>query len=128
MMSLWILVAAAALHSLLFDVDQATAFTPPDQCYPTPRYLSATGIAASTATVLFLASSEDIQAKLKTQMAKLQERDRSSLAVSSDVSDLIAAMPITFPVLLFSLSFTAPIFDTNSCSYRTSQLSTKTST
>ncbi len=41
----------------------------------------------STATSLFLSSS-DIQAKLKVQMAKLQERDRASAAISPDVSIL----------------------------------------
>ena len=38
-----------------------------------------------TSTSLFLSSS-DIQAKLKAQMAKLQERDRASVAISPDVS------------------------------------------
>ncbi len=41
----------------------------------------------STATSLFLSSS-DIQAKLKIQMARLQERDRASAAISPDVSIL----------------------------------------
>lgn len=41
----------------------------------------------SSATSLFLSSS-DIQAKLKVQMAKLQERDRASAAISPDVSIL----------------------------------------
>ena len=40
-----------------------------------------------TSTSLFLSSS-DIQAKLKAQMAKLQERDRASVAISPDVSFL----------------------------------------
>ncbi len=40
-----------------------------------------------TSTSLFLSSS-DIQAKLKAQMAKLQERDRASVALSPDVSFL----------------------------------------
>ena len=38
-----------------------------------------------TSTSLYLSSS-DIQAKLKAQMAKLQERDRASVAISPDVS------------------------------------------
>lgn len=42
----------------------------------------------SQTTSLFLSSS-DIQAKLKAQMAKLQERDRASAAISPDVSILI---------------------------------------
>ena len=51
-----------------------------------------TAASYSTSTVLNLSSSsssEDIQAKLKAQMAKLQERDRSSRAISSDVSILV---------------------------------------
>ena len=43
----------------------------------------------SSPTSLFLSSS-DIQAKLKAQMAKLQERDRASAAISPDVSILCA--------------------------------------
>ena len=42
----------------------------------------------SQTTSLFLSSS-DIQAKLKAQMAKLQERDRASAAISPDVSILL---------------------------------------
>ena len=41
----------------------------------------------TTSTSLYLSSS-DIQAKLQEQMAKLQDRDRSSKEISSDVSNL----------------------------------------
>ena len=42
-----------------------------------------------TSTSLSL-SSTDIQAKLKAQMAKLQERDRASVAISPNVSVLLS--------------------------------------
>mmetsp|Transcript_20466 Transcript_20466/g.38637 ORF Transcript_20466/g.38637 Transcript_20466/m.38637 type:complete len:116 (+) Transcript_20466:292-639(+) len=50
---------------------------------------------ASTATTSLCLSSSDIQAKLKAQMAKLQERDRSSKAISPDVSTLVFTSRVT---------------------------------
>ena len=91
-MIIWSAITAVVLHT-----GYVAAFTQPcgynnmpvmlhltQQCSIIP-----TAASYSTSTVLNLSSSsssEDIQAKLKAQMAKLQERDRSSRAISSDVS------------------------------------------
>ncbi len=72
----------------LIDVQHSSAFA------PAPSHSQRTvhcdrhrcrGGAASVPTALCLSSS-DIQAKLRAQMAKLQERDRSSREISPDVS------------------------------------------
>ena len=94
-MIIWSAITAVVLHT-----GYVAAFTQPcghnnmpvmfhltQQCSIIPTAASS----YSTSTVLHLSSSssEDIQAKLKAQMAKLQERDRSSRAISSDVSILV---------------------------------------
>ena len=93
-MIIWSAITAVVLHT-----GYVAAFTQPcgynnmpvmlhltQQCSIIP-----TAASYSTSTVLHLSSSssEDIQAKLKAQMAKLQERDRSSRAITSDVSVLV---------------------------------------
>ncbi|KAL7528305.1 hypothetical protein ACHAXR_002373 [Thalassiosira sp. AJA248-18] len=95
-----VIIMAAALFAVTFvHIQHATAFSPSGlnlQQQPMvrphhhlmvqhPRYLTST---ASTKTALFLSSS-DIQAKLKAQMAKLQERDRSSREISPDELDVV---------------------------------------
>lgn len=58
------------------------AFSPLARWYPRPT------VSAATTTSLCLSSS-DIQARLKAQIAKLQERDRSSREISPDELDVI---------------------------------------
>ena len=71
-----------------FQCHHATSFSTPrydlqrmGQVHVQPRFAPP----AVAKTALYLSSS-DIQEKLKAQMTKLQERDRSSKEVSSDVS------------------------------------------
>jgi len=76
--------AGAALS--LIDVQHSSAFAPaPSHSQRTVHCDRHRGRAASVPTALCLSSS-DIQAKLRAQMAKLQERDRSSREISPDVS------------------------------------------
>ena len=86
-MIIWSAITAVVLHT-----GYVAAFTQPCGRNNMPVIIIPTAASHSTSsTVLNLSSSssEDIQAKLKAQMAKLQERDRSSRAISSDVSVLV---------------------------------------
>lgn len=55
----------------------------------TSRIIVQPKLTPPSSTAMFLADSSDIQAKLKQQMAKLQERDRSSHSIAPDVSELL---------------------------------------
>lgn len=55
---------------------------------------------SSSPTSLFLSSS-DIQAKLRVQMAKLQERDRASVAISPDVSTSCFGLNLNFHWIMY---------------------------
>ena len=53
---------------------------------PTSLYNKRNGSCTASHTLLFDNKSSDIQNKMKAQMEKLQERDRTSSPISSDVS------------------------------------------
>jgi hypothetical protein len=53
---------------------------------PTALYNKRSGSCTASHTLLFDNKSSDIQNKMKAQMEKLQERDRTSSPISSDVS------------------------------------------
>jgi len=79
MMAVWSYMAAVFVTSF----SQTSTMPSSKNCIqPTSPFSSTT-----TSTSLYLSSS-DIQAKLQEQMAKLQDRDRSSKEISSDVSNL----------------------------------------
>lgn len=85
-----VLLAAVVPAALLVGVRNVAAFSPAGRlhwpkAYRPRDYQHQPTTVHHRATSLSLSSS-DIQAKLKAQMAKLQERDRSSKAISSDVS------------------------------------------
>lgn len=78
-----------ALFTLLFvHVQDAVAFSPPSPQMMQPSLVQPklTVRDSNRGTTSLYLSSSDIQAKLKAQMAKLQERDRSSREISPDVS------------------------------------------
>jgi hypothetical protein len=78
-----ILVTWSTIVAFVTLMKHITAFTPPLHPMHHGRRQSRT-IPFDASTALNLSSS-DIQAKLKAQMAKLQERDRSSREISSNV-------------------------------------------
>jgi hypothetical protein len=77
--------AGAALS--LIDVQHSSAFAPPSShSQRTVHCDRHRGRGAASVPTALCLSSSDIQAKLRAQMAKLQERDRSSREISPDVS------------------------------------------
>ena len=85
-MMIWLAIAMVlVLPTQNFMV---SAFSPShfDLHQPIMHHQHPTSPPISTSTTLYSSSSEDIQAKLKAQMSKLQERDRTSRAISPDVS------------------------------------------
>ena len=79
MMAVW-----TALAAVFLNIQFVTSFS---QTYLMPCRSRQAATPITTSTSLYLSSS-DIQAKLQEQMAKLQDRDRSSKEISSDVSNL----------------------------------------
>jgi hypothetical protein len=80
MASIWMLVAKSTI-ALCMLILRTDAFSPSLHNDLIQRF-------PVSSISLFDARSSDIQEKLKAQMEKLQERDRRSCAVSSDVSSL----------------------------------------
>ena len=80
LMAVWSSVAAIFLNTQFVTSFQTSTL-------PSRIQATATTFSSTTSTSLYLSSS-DIQAKLQEQMAKLQDRDRSSKEISSDVSNL----------------------------------------
>ena len=84
MMAVW-----SALAAIFLNIQFVTSFS--QTLMPSSRFCiqattSTFSTTTTTSTSLYLSSS-DIQAKLQEQMAKLQDRDRSSKEISSDVSN-----------------------------------------
>ncbi len=77
--------AGAALS--LIDAQHSSAFAPPPwHSQRTVHRDRHRGRGAALVPTALCLSSSDIQARLRAQMAKLQERDRSSREISPDVS------------------------------------------
>ncbi len=74
---------ASVQHAMWISPNNVLAFVQPKM---NSRIAIQSTDTLPTTTAMFLADSSDIQAKLKQQMAKLQERDRSSHSISPDVS------------------------------------------
>ncbi len=79
-----ILVTWSTIVAFVTLMKHITAFTPPLHPIVHHGRRQSRTIPVGASTALYLSSS-DIQAKLKAQMAKLQERDRSSREISSNV-------------------------------------------
>ena len=89
MPSIAILAAALPTVLLVHILQYGTAFSPPGELQPMmhpPHCHQLMGHRRAASKTSLFSSSSDIQAKLKAQMAKLQDRDRSSREVSPDVS------------------------------------------
>ena len=83
MMAVW-----SAIAAIFLNIQFVTSFSQTHQsrnCIQ--RATSTFSTITTTKTSLYLSPS-DIQAKLQEQMAKLQDRDRSSKEISSDVSNI----------------------------------------
>ena len=81
MMAVWPAIVAVFLNIQLKFVTSFQTLTLSRNCIQAATSTFST----NTSTSLYLSPS-DIQAKLQEQMAKLQDRDRSSKEISSDVS------------------------------------------
>jgi len=77
-------VLAAVFLNIQFVTSFSQTLMPPRNCI---QASTSTFSTTTTSTSLYLSSS-DIQSKLQEQMAKLQDRDRSSKEISSDVSNI----------------------------------------
>jgi hypothetical protein len=86
-MASFLIVAISAIASCIL---RTNAFSPSSHTMLTQRFII-------SSTARFQAKSSDIQEKLKAQMEKLQERDRRSFAVSSDVSAPIDVTRLPHP-------------------------------
>ena len=82
MMAVW-----SATAAIFLNVQFVTSFSQLNLMPSSRNCIQPTSTFSTTSTSLYLSSS-DIQAKLQEQMAKLQDRDRSSKEISSDVSNL----------------------------------------
>ena len=82
MMAVW-----SAIAAIFLNIQFVTSFSQTHQSRNCIQRATSTFSTITTSTSLYLSPS-DIQAKLQEQMAKLQDRDRSSKEISSDVSNI----------------------------------------